>query len=50
MLNQEGGWAQWRVDGDLGGDGDIWHGWSLNPGIAPGDDSIPGYEDALIFT
>ena len=19
--------AQWRVDGDLGGDGDIWHGW-----------------------
>ena len=46
MLNQEGGWAQWRVDGDLGGDGDIWHGWSLNPGIAPGDDSIPGYEDA----
>lgn len=46
MLNQEGGWAQWRVDGDLGGDGDIWHGWSLNPGIAPGDDAIPGYEDA----
>ena len=46
MLNQEGGWAQWRVDGDLGGDGDIWHGWSLNPGIAPGDDDIPGYEDA----
>jgi len=37
-LNQPGGWAQWMA-GAPTTDSDIWNGWSLNPGLAPFDDT-----------
>jgi hypothetical protein len=46
-IGQPGGWALMSTDGGLTDQGsDIWNAWSLNPGIAPGDSNVPGYEDA----
>jgi len=37
-MNQPGGWASWFA-GETDAGSDIWNGWSLNPGLAPGGDT-----------